>query len=86
MMMIDRAENLAFKSISKLKGLARFRERIKLFLELTPGLFWLFFFFIIPTLLILRYSFNQYSGGMMIKAFTLDHYIRAITGHIYLKV
>lgn len=85
-MMIDRAENLAVKSDSKLKGLARFRERIKLFLELTPGLFWLFFFFIIPTLLILRYSFNQYSGGMMIKAFTLDHYIRAITGHIYLKV
>lgn len=84
--MIERTESFISTLGSKLRGWSGFRERAKLFFELAPGIFWLFFFFVIPTLLILRYSFNQYSDGMMSKALILDNYIRAVTGHLYFRV
>jgi len=60
--------------------------RLKLFLQLGPGVFWLIFFFVIPILLILSYSFHQFSDGVMQKALTLENYIRAVTQVVYFKI
>ena len=62
------------------------RERLKFLSQLGPGVFWLVFFFLIPILLILAYSFHQFSDGTMHKTFTLANYIRAVTQHLYFKI
>jgi spermidine/putrescine transport system permease protein len=58
----------------------------KLFFQLTPGLIWLFFFFVIPSLLIFAYSFFKQSEGLMTHILTLENYIRATTQYLYIKV
>jgi spermidine/putrescine transport system permease protein len=62
------------------------RDRLKLLSQLGPGVFWLVFFFVIPILLILTYSFYQFSDGVMQKTFTMENYIRAVTQHLYFKI
>jgi spermidine/putrescine transport system permease protein len=62
------------------------RDRLKFFTQMGPGVFWLVFFFVIPLMLILTYSFYQFSDGVMHKAFTMENYIRAVTQHLYFKV
>ncbi len=53
------------------------RERTTLRVLLGPGLFWLIFFFAIPLLLILTYSFlDRGKFGGIVWNFQLDNYIR----------
>ena len=49
------------------------RDRLKIITQLGPGVFWLVFFFVIPILLILTYSFYQFSDGVMQKTFTMEN-------------
>jgi spermidine/putrescine transport system permease protein len=71
---------------SKIREWGINRARAKLFFQLSPGVFWLILFFIIPILLIFSYSFYQFSDGVMHKAFTLENYIRAVTQYLYFKI
>ena len=62
------------------------RQLSRLWLPLTPGLFWLAVFFLIPILLILVYSFYTFSNGQMTASFTLENYIRAFETDVYRQV
>ncbi len=56
------------------------RRRAVLQFLLTPGAFWIFFFFVIPTLLVFVYSFlGRMDGGGVIWEFSLDAYIKLFT-------
>jgi len=58
----------------------RSRQKTYLAILLTPGALWLLFFFIIPSLLVVIYSFlERKDGGGVIWSFTLGSYIKLFT-------
>ena len=62
------------------------RTRIRLGLLLFPGQLWLIFFFTIPIGSVLVFSFYSFVEGEMIRDFTLENYVRALTTDVYRDV
>jgi len=62
------------------------RLRLKLFIQLGPGVSWLVLFFFIPILVIFTYSFYHYADALMEPAFTLENYVRAFTQQVYFRI
>ncbi len=62
------------------------RRRIRLLVQLGPGVTWIGLFFFLPLFLVLVYSFYTFSEGRVIHALTLENYARALTQSIYYKV
>ena len=61
-------------------------KRLKLFIQLGPGVSWLVLFFFIPILVIFTYSFYHYADALMEPAFTLENYVRAFTQQVYFRI
>lgn len=62
------------------------RERITLGVLLSPGLFWLIFFFALPFLLIFIYSFlDRGKFGGLVWEFQFDNYIR-FADQLYIRI
>lgn len=62
------------------------RSRIRLLVQIGPGTTWIGLFFFLPLVLILVYSFYQFSEGQVVKVFTLDNYARALSQSIYYRI
>ncbi len=62
------------------------RENYKLTLILLPGVAWLFFFYLIPTLVMFRYSLLSNMPHIAPPTFTLSNYLDAFCTTLYARV
>lgn len=77
---------IGLDSLNPLEREQRRRERRTLMALLTPGLFWLTFFFALPLVIILVYSFmTNGPRGNIVWQFTLDNYIDLFTRSLYVN-
>ena len=62
------------------------REKMRLGGLLTPGGIWLILFFTVPIASVLLFSFYSFHEGEMIRDFTFENYVRALTTEVYRNV
>ncbi|MFO7716727.1 ABC transporter permease [Desulfosarcina sp.] len=65
---------------------AQRRSRIRLLVQIGPGTLWIGMFFFLPLILILIYSFYQFTDGRVLRVLTLENYARALSQSIYYRV
>lgn len=62
------------------------KKRLRLAIQIGPGAFWIGLFFFLPLIMILVYSFYQFSEGQVVQVLTLENYERALSQSIYYRV
>jgi len=62
------------------------RRRNRIFGLIAPGTFWLFVFFAVPMVIVLRASFNSFVDAQVVQNFTFANYERIFTESLYAKI